>query len=174
MATTDPLTGLCNQRGFFEFARQQQKVAERAGRHMALLYLDVDNMKYINDSFGHAAGDEALVATAQILDETFRDSDIKARIGGDEFVVLMVDVRAADMDICIDTTKRLQDQIDAYNEQTDYGRTLSVSVGMALWDPADSRPLDKLVAEADAAMYKAKRRRKQQRDELERPGRTEA
>lgn len=173
MATTDPLTGLCNQRGFFELARQQQKVAERAHRHMALLYLDVDNLKQINDSLGHAVGDEALIATAQVLNETFRDSDIKARMGGDEFVVLMLGVRGADMEICTDTTERLQDRLDAYNEQVDHDRRLSISMGMALWDPEDPRPLDELVATADAAMYRAKRRRKQQRRESDRPSRTE-
>lgn len=170
MALTDPLTGLYNQRGFFALARQQQKVAERTDRNMALLYLDVDNLKQINDTFGHAAGDEALIATAHVLNETFRDSDIKARMGGDEFVVLMLDVREADVDIGIDATKRLQAHLDRYNEQA-HDHPLSISVGIALWDPVAPRSFEELVAEADAAMYRAKCRRKQ-RQESEHPSLT--
>ena len=88
ISITDELTGLYNRRGFLMLARKQLELAARMNKTMWLLYMDVDNMKWINDNLGHNEGDNALKNTANILQQTFRESDILARIGGDEFAVI--------------------------------------------------------------------------------------
>ena len=88
LSIKDDLTGLYNRRGFFALAEQGLKTAQRMGTEMLLIYGDLDNLKEINDTFGHKEGDQALMDISQILKETFRESDIIARIGGDEFVML--------------------------------------------------------------------------------------
>jgi diguanylate cyclase (GGDEF)-like protein len=85
---TDELTGLYNRRGFFVSAQQQLKLANRYNKGIFIFSADLDDLKIINDNFGHKTGDSALVETANILKKTFRESDIIARIGGDEFVIL--------------------------------------------------------------------------------------
>lgn len=91
LAVTDELTGLYNRRGFLASATHQLKLAHRHTENVLVLFCDVDNLKEINDSFGHREGDLALVRAADALEETFRDSDILARLGGDEFAVLASD-----------------------------------------------------------------------------------
>jgi PAS domain S-box-containing protein len=89
LSISDELTGLFNRRGFMALAEKHLKMAQRGGKDIFLLYADFDNMKLINDSLGHAAGDNALVETATILKNTFRQADLIGRVGGDEFIVLM-------------------------------------------------------------------------------------
>src|SRR6267142_1804814 len=91
LALTDELTGLYNRRGFMALAERQLKLARRSGRGMLLFMTDVDCLKQINDSFGHFEGDRALKRTADVLEETFRGSDVVARLGGDEFAVLAIE-----------------------------------------------------------------------------------
>ena len=91
LSLTDELTGLYNRRGFTLLAEQEVKLAHRMNRTMLLFFCDVDNLKGINDTHGHAQGDLALKEVSAILKETFREADILARLGGDEFVVLAVD-----------------------------------------------------------------------------------
>jgi len=83
LSITDPLTGLYNRRGFLTFAQQQLKMAERTMKGLTILFADLDGMKWINDNLGHLEGDKALIETAQVLREIFRESDIIGRIGGD-------------------------------------------------------------------------------------------
>ncbi len=90
LSVTDELTGLANRRGFMILAEQQRKLVRR-GHSMVLLYMDLNDFKSINDTLGHNAGDEALVETAAILRTCVRESDILARMGGDEFAALLVD-----------------------------------------------------------------------------------
>src|SRR5258708_23276556 len=89
LALTDELTGLYNRRGLMALAERQLKLGRRSGRGMLLFVMDVDRLKQINDSFGHLEGDRALKRTAEVLEETFRDSDVLARLAGDEFAVLL-------------------------------------------------------------------------------------
>ncbi|MBE0557658.1 MAG: diguanylate cyclase, partial [Proteobacteria bacterium] len=91
MSLRDPLTELYNRRGFITLAEQQLRAANRANRRMLLAFIDVDDLKQINDKLGHEEGDKALIDTARIIRRTFRDSDIIARLGGDEFAVLAID-----------------------------------------------------------------------------------
>jgi diguanylate cyclase (GGDEF)-like protein/PAS domain S-box-containing protein len=113
MSMVDELTGLYNRRGFFMISDQQVKIANRVMSEVLCFYIDLDGMKRINDTLGHKSGDEALVATAAILKETFREADVIGRIGGDEFAVLAVGTN----DINANTLKsRLQKRVDSYND----------------------------------------------------------
>lgn len=153
----DELTGLHNRRGFLRFARAQLDAGALARRPMLLIFVDLDGLKYINDQLGHSAGDQALVATATVLKSTFRERDIVARMGGDEFVVLVTDssaVREADL------LARLGGRVDALNARPGREFQLSFSTGVAAFDPAAPEPLEELLAEADSRMYLDKRRRK--------------
>jgi diguanylate cyclase (GGDEF)-like protein len=117
---------------------------------MALLYIDLDNMKAINDQHGHAAGDQALIETAELLRSTFRESDIVARLGGDEFCVLLPK-NGIEASACID---RLHDRLQARGPDTLPPISLSVGIAKYHWD--DPCPIETLIARADAAMYQAK------------------
>jgi diguanylate cyclase (GGDEF)-like protein len=154
---SDGMTGLNNRRGFMILATGLLKFARRAGYSLCLIYIDLDSLKYINDTFGHIAGDMALTHFARILTETFRDSDVIGRLGGDEFVVLMID--ASDNDIAGMQTL-LQRNVDAYNYQAEQGHTLSFSLGIIRADSNSSITMEEFLSQADEAMYLHKQRRK--------------
>jgi diguanylate cyclase (GGDEF)-like protein/PAS domain S-box-containing protein len=154
MSFRDQLTGLYNRRGFITLAEQQIKATNRAKRQMPLAFIDVDDMKWINDTLGHEEGDQALIDTANIFRRTFRESDIIARIGGDEFAVLATDVQEMDPEIL---SSRLQQNIDAYNTDEAQNYTLSMSWGIAMYDPESPTSLDELMSAADELMYAQKR-----------------
>jgi diguanylate cyclase (GGDEF)-like protein len=124
---------------------------------MLLIFVDLDELKEINDRLGHAAGDQALVDTGTVLKSTFRERDIVARLGGDEFVVLVTDssaVREADL------LARLAGRLDALNARGGREFQLAFSIGVAPFDPGSPDPLEELLSEADSRMYLDKRRRK--------------
>ena len=153
LSLTDELTGLHNRRRFLVLAEQYLKVAVRAKNRLLLFYLDMDGLKSINDRCGHNEGDQALIALASILKKTFRESDIIARIGGDEFVVLL---ESTDDEILI---TRLYENIREYNVKVPQDNELSLSVGAAGFDPEDPISIDELLSKADALMYAEKRKR---------------
>lgn len=153
MALLDDLTGLYNRRGFSVLAEHQLKMAERGKRRMVLLFADLDGMKHINDTFGHSEGDRALIETADILEETFRESDIVARIGGDEFVVLAIETNGSPAEGLV---TRLRENLEALNAQADRRYELSLSVGLAHYDPEDPCSLEDLLTQADREMYEQK------------------
>jgi diguanylate cyclase (GGDEF)-like protein/PAS domain S-box-containing protein len=153
LALVDDLTGLYNRRGFFTLAEQQLKAAERAQRKMVLLFADFDRLKQINDAFGHAEGDRALIESANVLKETFRESDIIARIGGDEFVVLATETGGSPTEVL---AARLQENLEARNLRRDRDYTLSLSLGLARYDPERPCSIDDLLIQADKAMYERK------------------
>ncbi len=157
-ALTDELTGLYNRRGFFTLAEQQCKLTDRTKRGMSLLYLDLDNMKQINDRLGHKRGDEALMDTANILKNTFRKSDIIGRIGGDQFAVLLTE--HSDFDIERIITTNVRNKFRIHNQQGGRRYRLSLSIGMAQYNPMQPCSIRDLVIRADAAMYKDKKRHK--------------
>jgi diguanylate cyclase (GGDEF)-like protein/PAS domain S-box-containing protein len=154
MSFRDQLTGLYNRRGFITLAEQQMKTTNRAKRQMPLAFIDVDNMKSINDTLGHEEGDKALINTANILRQTFRESDIIARIGGDEFAVLAIDVTEMNPEIL---SSRLQQNIDSHTAKEDHPYKLSMSWGTAVYDPEVPVSLDELMSEADKLMYAEKK-----------------
>jgi len=165
LSLTDELTGINNRRGFMIHAEELLKFARRAGYQLCLLYLDLDHLKHINDTFGHAAGDAALCDTARILSGTFRESDIIARLGGDEFAVLALDTTGSNIETI---QRRLQSNLDAHNAQTDHGYVLSLSLGMIHVDLKSNLSTDELLAQADAALYvnKQQKRNHKPKDKL--------
>jgi diguanylate cyclase (GGDEF)-like protein len=150
MAVLDELTGLNNRRGFVLVCQHLCQVANRNGRRLALLFLDLDGLKQINDGCGHAEGDRALVDTAQILVRTFRKADVLGRLGGDEFVVLLAEGTS---DGAGRALERLRTNVMAFNREAARPYRLSVSVGLSWYDPAAPAPVDALIEQADRAMY---------------------
>jgi diguanylate cyclase (GGDEF)-like protein len=149
LAVTDELTGLYNRRGFLASATHQLKLAHRHAENVLVLFCDVDNLKEINDSFGHHEGDLALVRAADALEETFRDSDILARLGGDEFAVLASDASIPSRQAIV---PRIEKCLEKGNtEDTRY--KLSFSIGVARFDPQTPVSLGELMARADQDMY---------------------
>lgn len=153
LSLTDELTGLYNRRGFLTLAIQQLKIANRFNREVCLIYIDLDNLKLINDRYGHKEGDAALIETANIIKKTFRESDIIARIGGDEFAVLAIGTT----DTCDNLAIRLQGFLEDYNTLTERKYNLSVSIGTARCDSKDPSSIEELLIQADMAMYEKKR-----------------
>ncbi|MFH2044559.1 MAG: PAS domain S-box protein [Pseudomonadota bacterium] len=161
LSMRDQLTELYNRRGFITLAEQQLKSVKRTKKQMTLLFLDADDLKTINDTHGHEEGDKALYNTADILRQTFRESDIIARIGGDEFAVLVVD--STDMNSKI-ITQRLWQNINNFNTSKVRKYKLSLSWGSAIYDPDSTLTLDKLMSIADGLMYTQKRAKKNIKD----------
>ncbi len=154
LALTDELTGLYNRRGFMAIAERQLKLGRRSGRGMLLFFIDVDGLKEINDSFGHPEGDRALRRTAEVLEETFRDSDVLARLGGDEFAVLAIEA-AGHSEATIKS--RLFECLKSISaDQSRY--EISLSLGLARFDPCSRTSIGELMVKADQAMYQQKRR----------------
>jgi diguanylate cyclase (GGDEF)-like protein len=153
---TDDLTGLFNRRGFFTLSDQQRKLADRTKRKMYLLYLDLNHMKQINDKFGHKEGDQALCDTANILKRTFRQSDIIARIGGDEFVVLLTEPVEADIENIVNN--HLHDNLETHNKQAGRSFQITISTGIVPYDPEYPCSIGNLLSRADDQMYEDKKR----------------
>jgi two-component system cell cycle response regulator len=154
LALIDDLTGLYNRRGFLTLATQQLKLAYRTASGLSLVYVDLDGLKWINDTFGHYVGSAALLQTAEILRDTFRDSDIIARLGGDEFTVLVMETSIDSPEII---ASRLQEKVAQYNAQRTSPYELSLSVGVASLDPKSPVPIEELIVTADKRMYEHKR-----------------
>lgn len=154
LSLVDELTGLYNRRGFLTLARQQVKTAQRMGRRLHLFFIDVDDLKLINDRLGHTEGDRALAAASQVLKSTFRGSDIVARMGGDEFAALALE---GEGETALPISQRLEHNLQAWRRQGLHPFPLSLSVGTTVYDPAAPRPLEDLLKEADQRMYEHKR-----------------
>jgi len=159
LALKDELTGLYNRRGFLALAERQLKLARRSGRSLLLFFIDVDGLKEINDVFGHTEGDVALKCTAEALETTFRDSDVIARFGGDEFAALAIEASGQSESTI---RERLTEFLNSVGRQ-ESNYKFSVSLGAARFDPWDQTSLRDLIAEADQAMYEQKRRRSAER-----------
>lgn len=153
LSLTDELTGLHNRRGFFLLAEQQLKLARRTQTSCCLIFVDLDGLKQINDTLGHATGDKLIVDAAQILKQTFRDADIVARLGGDEFVVLVPACSNNSEDLFL----RLQTSIAHFHQTTDRTYELSMSVGISICVANETTSLEDLVEQADKLMYEHKR-----------------
>ena len=154
MAILDELTGLYNRRGFLALASQQLKQAKRAKRQALLVFADVNGLKRINDTHGHADGDRALITAAEVFNRTFRDSDVIARIGGDEFAILALE---ADTDGVEAINDRLRAALDYVNRANTRGYDISVSIGIVPFDPDQHSSVEELMAYADREMYEHKR-----------------
>ncbi len=158
LSLRDDLTGLHNRRGLLLLAEQQMKVSRRNHSSCLLLFLDIDRLKEINDTFGHAEGNNAIIEAASILRSSFRQCDILARIGGDEFVVLAVGTSEPSEAAL---RAHLKQKIEALNLQPDRKHALSLSIGIVPCGANIQSPVEDLLAKADALMYQDKNSRRQ-------------
>ncbi len=154
MSTLDELTQLHNRRGFMALAQHALNMAARTTTPCTLVFMDLDKFKAVNDNFGHAEGDRALVTFAEYMRGSFRDADVLSRLGGDEFVVLLYD---CPFDLAEGIVQRLRLALDAYNLASGCGYTLAFSQGLVPL-PQDARSaLEQALSQADALMYTHKR-----------------
>ncbi len=153
MAITDDLTGLYNRRGFYEFGQREVERARRFQRPLAAIMMDVDNLKQINDTYGHSTGDQVLKVVGQRCRENLRKIDILGRLGGDEFTILLPET---DMFTASSVAERVRQYIAGKSVQTIQGDVdVTISIGIALAKD-DTTTLDDLIRQADSAMYTAK------------------
>jgi diguanylate cyclase (GGDEF)-like protein/PAS domain S-box-containing protein len=156
LSLSDHLTGLYNRRGFFSFGLQQMKIAKRLKKDNYLVFLDIDNLKEVNDSHGHAVGDVLLQGVASALKRTLRESDVIGRIGGDEFAVLAMRSRGVGEK---SLPGRIEEGIRAFRIRRYPRLRLSVSMGLVRIDPQKYEQLDDFLAHADFLMYQEKRKK---------------
>jgi len=158
LSVTDDLTGLHNRRGFLMMADKQLKVARRNQLQALLLFLDLDNMKYINDTFGHAEGNRALIEAADALRVCFRQSDTVARLGGDEFAALAIGTTVEQTEDAV--RLRILAHLETMNAKPDRPYALGFSVGVLRCGPEDTVSVEDLLARADQLMYREKKDKK--------------
>jgi diguanylate cyclase (GGDEF)-like protein/PAS domain S-box-containing protein len=150
----DSLTGLPNRSLFFDRLHQAMALADRRGSELAVVYIDIDKFKGINDEYGHAAGDELLVDFAQLLSSELRRVDTVARLGGDEFVFLIADFKSRKE--CLALLDRLMLAIAEPRVIAHVPMEITASAGMAFYNPESDVGPDALLRQADQAMYRAK------------------
>lgn len=158
LASTDPLTGLMNRRGFEQFYALEKSHIQRGNSKGALLLaIDLDRFKLVNDSYGHAAGDECLKVAAATLLKTIRISDGAARLGGDEFMVMLTHTEADKAELCAHKIRSRLDRLTAtWNGQhIEFGASVGIT-------PVIAEPMDYFHL-ADVSLYEEKTRRKAQR-----------
>jgi diguanylate cyclase (GGDEF)-like protein len=148
-ATHDALTGLANYREFLDSLEREVRRGERSNRSFAVLLLDLDELKAINDRFGHLAGNRALKRLSEVMKEQCRATDLAARYGGDEFAVLLVD---GDPGMARQIAGRIEQALGARREEP----RLSVSIGISIF-PDDGRSVQDLLEAADRELYQRKR-----------------
>jgi diguanylate cyclase (GGDEF)-like protein len=156
LATIDPLTGLANRRGFVALAEHLLLVAARTRCAVALLFIDTDGLKQVNDDLGHSTGDSLLVEVADVIRETIRSSDVAGRIGGDEFCVLLVGDPELDPGAAV---RRLRETEAVHNARADRRFSVSMSIGVTALAPGRTVTLEELIDAADEGMYADKRAR---------------
>lgn len=153
LSTMDELTKLSNRRGFMALARFSLDFCVRQKIPAALIFMDLNKFKPINDKFGHAEGDAALIAFARHMKSTFRDSDLLGRLGGDEFVALLNGTSKQQAEYVI---ARLSYALNAYSQEANRGYDISFSHGMVEFNPEKRCAIEELLADGDLLMYEAK------------------
>ncbi len=161
-SVVDELTGLYNRRGFLILADQQIKMADRTEQSLLLVFADVDGLKAINDTLGHHRGDLALMETAHVLRESFRETDILGRLSGDEFVALLTCSLDVNEELLLKRFKKTMDEHNSYRERN---FKLSVSIGIAPYSPHSSCSAADLLVKADSVMYKQKKKKKEKKNQ---------
>lgn len=153
MATLDELTAISNRRGFMMLAQHSLHFCARQKLAASLVFIDLDKFKPINDTFGHAEGDRALAAFAEQIKTACRESDVFARIGGDEFAILLINTSKERADSVV---LRLNQSLDKYNQEAKRGYDISFSYGIVEFNPEKHHTLDAMLAEGDSLMYELK------------------
>jgi diguanylate cyclase (GGDEF)-like protein len=157
LSVKDDLTGLHNRRGFLALAEQQMKLARRQRTPFVLLFLDLDRLKYINDTFGHAEGNRAIAEAAKVLRDCFRQSDIVGRLGGDEFAAMAMNTSGAHEHIL---RLRIGTALQLVNAGADRSYPLGFSIGLLTCQPGEDQTIEMLLERADALMYEDKGRKR--------------
>ncbi len=157
LATLDELTAISNRRGFVSLGQHALSMCRRHGQKASLILFDLDEFKPINDTFGHAEGDRALIAFANIMRAEFRESDVFARIGGDEFVALLT---GTGEDKLKEVLARFESTIKQYNDEAQRGYDLKYSVGYVIRPLEGEENIEQLMAQADELMYEQKKNSK--------------
>ncbi len=160
LALIDDLTGLNNRRGFLALAEHHANLANRTGKTFLLVFVDLDGLKRINDTFGHQEGNRALVDTSIVLRDSFRQSDILARLGGDEFAILVAEAAKNDIEA---VRHRIDRKLCSFNADPGRRYDLSFSVGIVPNDATQHSNLEQLLSQADALMYRQKQSKKDSR-----------
>ena len=153
LATLDELTNISNRRGFMVLAQYSLNFCVRQKIPAVLVFLDLDKFKAINDKFGHAEGDTALIAFAAQMKSAFRDSDIFARLGGDEFVALLTSTSKQQAEYIIE---RFSHSLKKYNQEANRGYDVSFSYGIVEFNPEKHCAIEGLLAVGDSLMYEEK------------------
>jgi diguanylate cyclase (GGDEF)-like protein len=154
LATTDPLTGAYNRRHFFALAEAEWQRFSRYERPISLLMLDIDHFKAVNDQHGHDAGDRAIAMVADACRKAKRDTDVLARVGGEEFAILLPETNAADAAQFAERLRRAVVEPEARDIRQPAKVTISIGVAQA---SAEANSIAKLMKQADSALYAAKR-----------------
>lgn len=154
LATRDSLTGINNRRNFFKLADVELAKTVRHGRELALLMIDADHFKMINDSFGHAAGDEALLTIAEICKSACRESDILARLGGEEFAICCPDTN---LEGAYEVAERIRKQCEATVIEFDTASfSITLSIGVTTYIPEQDKSITEVLQRSDNLLYQAK------------------
>jgi len=156
IATSDDLTKISNRRGFMMLAQNNLNICIQHGFPASLVYFDIDNFKSINDTYGHSEGDKVLIMFANMLRNKFRLTDIHARVGGDEFVVLLGNTNKLQAD---DSVKSFQSNIDVYNKNSRDEYNISFSYGVVEYDPRKHSAVKAMMNEGDQLMYENKNKK---------------
>jgi diguanylate cyclase (GGDEF)-like protein/PAS domain S-box-containing protein len=156
LASDDELTGLHNRRGFLALAEQSLRLARRAEKPFALVFIDLDGLKKINDTFGHASGDQVISDAALVLRDSFRHCDVLGRLGGDEFAILMVDATEESISI---VRRRVAEKVERFNLEESRPYQLSLSIGTLMCGFDEESSVETLLAKADALMYEEKKKK---------------
>jgi diguanylate cyclase (GGDEF)-like protein len=157
-STTDDLTKISNRRGFLQLAQYGLSFCVRNNQPASLAFIDLDGFKPINDNYGHAEGDIALAAFAEVMCASFRSTDLFARLGGDEFVVLLT---GAKEDVAQTVLDKFGSMLEDYNNRAQRGYRLRFSCGVVEFDPAAPQNVAQLLAAGDAKMYAIKAAKKE-------------
>ena len=163
LSVTDDLTNLYNRRGFLSFAEHHIQAADRKKQKLLLILIDLDGLKLINDAFGHKEGDMALIDTAEIIKNTFRKSDLIARVSGDEFVALTTDTK---LNAAQAIRERMEENIAAHNAKQKRLYKISLSFGISIYDPYHPSTIDRLIVKADELMYMDKHKKEELADAI--------
>ncbi len=154
LAVTDPLTGLLNRRAFMERAEKERCRSVRYQKRLSILMIDIDHFKKVNDNYGHAAGDQVLVAVSSVFKHSLRDIDLIGRYGGEEFIILLPE---SDTSSLLTVAERIRKSVEDTRINVDsMSIHLTVSIGAADFVPSESSSLDILISQADKALYQAK------------------
>jgi two-component system cell cycle response regulator len=150
LAVTDPLTGLSNRHRLQDVLNGELERASRYSRPLSIIMIDMDELKAINDTLGHPAGDEALKMVANAIEHCIRKVDLAARFGGDEFVIVLPE---ADVSVAVSVAQRINQEVEKLKVED---KQLAISLGVASWNKTYTTP-EIFIDAADRAMYQAKR-----------------